>query len=44
MLVADAAKAAHHLGWSPPLSSLETIVKTAYAWQTRESAVAALNR
>jgi UDP-glucose-4-epimerase GalE len=36
ILVADPTKAAQRLGWSPSLSSLETIVKTAWSWHTRK--------
>lgn len=33
MLVASAAKAKRELGWSPTRSSIDTIVRTALAWQ-----------
>ena len=32
ILVADATKAQHELGWDPQYPDLETIVKTAWAW------------
>lgn len=34
-LVADAARAGRDLGWSPALSGLETIVRTAWNWQEK---------
>ena len=35
ILVADPAKAARELNWSPSLSSLETIIETAWKWHNR---------
>jgi UDP-arabinose 4-epimerase len=37
-LIADAAKAADILKWRPTLSSLETIVETAWKWHSRSGA------
>lgn len=34
-LVSDPSKAMRHLGWSPRMSDLDMIVKTAWAWHTR---------
>ncbi len=35
-LVSDPGKANRDLGWSPQMSDLDTIVKTAWAWHTRD--------
>ena len=35
-LVSDPSKAKTMLGWSPQMSDLDTIVKTAWAWHTRK--------
>ena len=37
-LVADAALARERLGWRPQYSDLDTIVRTALAWETRSAA------
>src|SRR5262249_55821111 len=37
-LVADASKARELLQWTPRLSSLESIVRTAWQWHSRQSA------
>jgi UDP-arabinose 4-epimerase len=36
VLVADPSRARELLGWSPKLSDLDTIIKTAWAWHGRE--------
>jgi UDP-glucose-4-epimerase GalE len=36
VLVADAARAREVLGWTPGLSDLDTIIKTAWAWHGRD--------
>ena len=36
-LVADPARARERLGWVPQHSSLESIIRTAWAWHTREA-------
>jgi UDP-glucose 4-epimerase len=38
VLVADASRAREVLGWTPGLSDLDTIIKTAWAWHTRKKA------
>ncbi len=37
ILVADIRKAQEHLGWSPQLSSLETVVRTAHQWHLKDN-------
>jgi UDP-glucose 4-epimerase len=37
VLVADASRAREVLGWTPGLSDLDTIIKTAWAWHGRDA-------
>ena len=37
VLVADSARAKNALGWSAPLSDLETIIETAWAWRQKQN-------
>ncbi len=37
VLVADSERAKNTLGWSAPLSDLETIIDTAWAWRQKQN-------
>jgi len=37
VLVADASRAREVLGWTPALSDLDTIIRTAWAWHCRDA-------